>query len=163
MPRRASRRPPSASACPDRVLRPISEMPWPWEQPKALEPEPFVAEAWQKYAVIVGYAVSSFLLYSIFKGLFARNRAGAGAAVAKEDRDGSGRLVSLFHCTIVSITSLYAVTTSSPLDFTDANGLERSLRTAQSSCVAWRHVVCLLLAGTPPPSSWATPIATSPA
>lgn len=85
------------------------------------------ATAQQKCAIIAGWALCSFILFTVFKGVFARNRGGSGAAIEKADRDGSGRLVSLFHCVTVSVTSLATVITSGPLDFTDANGLEPAL------------------------------------
>ena len=80
-----------------------------------------------KISVCVAWAAGSFVAYQCFKGVFARIRLGKPGAANHEDLSASGRVVSLCHALVVTFTSLATVLTSSPLDFTDANGLEPTL------------------------------------
>lgn len=91
-----------------------------------------------KVAVMTVWCIGSYIAYHSIAYARARNRSSvaggkkttAGAeegVVTTDDRDVAGRIVSLMHCVPVTVTSLVTVMTSSPLDFTAANGLEPTL------------------------------------
>jgi len=79
-----------------------------------------------KGAVIAAWCVCSYLAYRGLAVVFARKR---GGALQHGDLDAGSRLVSLCHGTFVIVSSLTTVLTSSPLDFTDANGLSPTFGT----------------------------------
>ena len=83
----------------------------------------------EKIALMVCWCIGSYFTYHRLSRIIARKRAGKATnrAVEKDDQDVAGRIVSLMHCIPVTVTSLVTVLTSSPSDFTDANGLEPTL------------------------------------